>query len=161
MPDAPVIINNTPLVALASINQLHLLPALFGQVLVPEAVVAEFLAMEREARAPLLAGETGLAPVSLSNPTHSLRYVGLDRGEAEVLALAEELGAGLVIMDELRGRRYARRLGITVSGTVGVLLLAKERGLVDAVAPLIKQLIERGLYLDDDVVRQALLIAAE
>ena len=161
MPDAPVTINNTPLVALASIGQLHLLPSLFGRILVPEAVVAEFLATEREARTELFAAQSWLISTRLGDPNHSLRYSGLDRGEAEVLALAEEQGARLVIMDERRGRRYAGRLGIPVSGTVGVLLLAKERGLVDAVAPLITELTASGLYLDEDVVRRALLIAGE
>jgi predicted nucleic acid-binding protein len=161
MPDAPVVINNTPLVALASIGQLQLLQPLFGAVLVPNAVIAEFFAVERESRVALIAAEDWLIPTAVEDPTHTERYAGLDQGEAEVLAVAEEKGAALVIMDERRARRYARRLSIPVSGTLGVLLLAKERGLVDAVAPLIAQLIESGLYLADDVVRQALLIAGE
>jgi predicted nucleic acid-binding protein len=161
MPDAPVIINNTPLVALASIGQLNLLPALFGEVLVPEAVIAEFVAVDREARVALMSALDWLIPTRVDDPVHSLRYAGLDRGEAEVLALAEESGARLVVMNERRGRRYARRLGIAVSGTVGMLLLAKEEGLVTAIAPLLAQLLENGLYLDESVVRQALLLAGE
>jgi predicted nucleic acid-binding protein len=57
-----------------------------------------------------------------------LAYTGLDEGEASVLALAEELDASLVIVDERKGRRYAKRLGLAVTGTMGILLLAKEQG---------------------------------
>ncbi len=66
----------------------------------------------------------------LANPRQALVYVGLDRGEAEVLALANERSARLVIIDERKGRRYAKRLGLPLTGTVGVLLTAKHSGLI-------------------------------
>jgi predicted nucleic acid-binding protein len=53
--------------------------------------------------------------------------MGLDRGEAEVLALAEEREARLVVIDERKARRYAQRLGIPLTGTLGLLVAAKER----------------------------------
>ena len=87
--------------------------------------------------------------------------MGLDQGEAEVLALAEERAARLVIIDERKGRRYANRLSIPLTGTLGVLLLAKERGLVTSLAPLLDELQEAGLYLDPDLVNQVLVLAGE
>lgn len=81
----------------------------------------------------------------LDKPQRSRVYVGLDQGEAEVLALAEECGARLVVMDERKGRRFARRLGVPLTGTLGVLLLGKERGLVPSLAPLLAELQEAGL----------------
>jgi len=67
--------------------------------------------------------------VTIPNPQHVAVYIGLDQGEAEVLALAEAHPPRLVVIDELRGRRYAQRLGLPLTGTLGILLLAKERGL--------------------------------
>jgi predicted nucleic acid-binding protein len=97
----------------------------------------------------------------LANPQQVLVYVGLDRGEAEVLALASEQTARLVIIDERKGRRYARRLGLPLTGTLGVLLAAKDKGLVPALAPLIDQLLKEGLYFAPELVDKALEIAGE
>jgi len=106
-------------------------------------------------------GVDWLQTVSLSDPRHALTYTGLDRGEAEVLALAVEHKARLVIMDERKGHRYAYRLGLPLTGTLGVLLLAKEEGLVTAVGPLIQQLLDQGLYFLPELVSRALSLAGE
>jgi hypothetical protein len=97
----------------------------------------------------------------LANPRQALVYVGLDQGEAEVLALADERSARLVIMDERKGRRYAKRLGLPLTGTVGVLLTAKVQGLIPALAPLVDQLLAAGLFLTSDLVEKALELALE
>jgi uncharacterized protein len=161
MPAPPVIINNTPLVALWSLDRLDLLRHLFGVVWLPTAVESEFLAVDRVARQRALVGVDWLQTVSLSDPRHALTYTGLDRGEAEVLALALEHKARLVIMDERKGRRYAHRLGLPLTGTIGVLLLGKEEGLVTAVGPLIQQLLDQGLYFLPELVSRALTLAGE
>jgi uncharacterized protein len=161
MPAPPVIINNTPLVALWSLERLDLLGDLFGTVWMPTAVASEFLATHRAARQRALEASNWLQTVSLSDPRHALSYVGLDRGEAEVLVLAVEHKARLVIMDERKGRRYAHRLGLSLTGTLGVLLLSKEEGLVTAVAPLIQQLLDQGLYFSPELVSHALTLANE
>ena len=85
----------------------------------------------------------------------------LDRGEAEVIALAQELNADLAIVDERLARHHARRLGLTLTGTLGVLLKAKELGFVPAVGPLIDQLRLGGIRLGDAVVAEALKLAGE
>ena len=85
----------------------------------------------------------------------------LDRGEAEVLALAHEQNARLVLVDEKRARRYAERMRFHMSGTLGVLLLAKEEGLIEKVSPLIAALQEAGLHLHEDLVKQTMLLAME
>jgi predicted nucleic acid-binding protein len=85
----------------------------------------------------------------------------LDRGEAEVIALAQELGADLLIIDERLARRHTRRLGLTLTGTLGVLLRAKSTGLIPSVAPLIEQMLRDGIHLGDSVVAEALRLAGE
>jgi uncharacterized protein len=161
MPVPPVILNNTPLVALWSIDQLDLLKALFGTVWIPMAVAMEFLATETAVRQQALARATWLQIVALTNPRHALSYSSLDRGEAEVLALAVEHEARLVIIDERKGRQYARRLGLPLTGTLGVLLLAKEKGLITTVAPLVQQMQDTGLYFSPDLVSEVLSLARE
>jgi len=161
MPAGPVIVNNTPLVALWSLGRLDLLRELYGEVLIPQAIYDEFLAIERAVRQKALADAPWITPVSLTNPQRARLYIGLDRGEAEVLALAEERAARLVIIDELRGRRYAKRLEIPLTGTLGVLLLAKEKGLVDELAPLLRQLQEAGIFLNTALIDEVLRLAGE
>jgi uncharacterized protein len=161
MPVPPVIINNTPLVALWTLDRLDLLGDLFGTVWLPTAVATEFLAIHHTARQQALTESDWLQTVSLSDPRHALTYTGLDQGEAEVLALAVEHKARLVVIDERKGRRYARRLGLPLTGTLGVLLLAKEDGLITAVAPLVKQLLDQGLYFSPELVSRTLTLAGE
>jgi hypothetical protein len=66
-----------------------------------------------------------------------------------------------VIIDERNGRRYAKRLGLPLSGTVGVLLTAKAEGLMPALAPLIDQLLAEGLFLSPELIDRALELAGE
>lgn len=161
MPVKPVITNNTPLVALWLLDRLDLLRELYGEVWAPVAVCNEFLAAEPALRHVVLESTLWIHCVTLRYPHRAAVYVGLDQGEAEVLALAEECSPRLVIMDELRGRRYAQRLGLPLTGTLGVLLLAKERALLPAIAPLIDVLLEAGLYLSPALIAQALTLAGE
>lgn len=87
--------------------------------------------------------------------------MGLDQGEAEVLVLAEEQNARLVIIDERKARRYAKRLGFPLTGTLGVLLLAKEKGIIPALAPLIEELQQAGLHLGIKLIKKVLQLAGE
>ena len=161
MPDGPVVLNNTPLVALWAVGRLDLLRDLFGEVLIPSAVEAEFLAIDRSLREKSLGESPWVHSVALVQPRRALAFAGLDRGESEVLALAEERDARLVVLDERRARRFAARLGLPMTGTLGLLLLAKEVGLLDAVAPWIEKIHEAGLYLRPDLVNRVLELAGE
>jgi len=160
MPAAPVILNNTPLVALWVLGRLDLVRDLFGEVMIPPAVHAEFLAVDRAARQQALAHASWIKVTPLGNPRRVLAYTGLDEGEAAVLALAEEL-EGTVVIDERKARRYAKRLGLPLTGTLGVLLLAKEHGLLPSVRAAVDTLLDAGLYLNSDLVTTVLRLAGE
>jgi len=158
-----VVANTTPIIALSLIGKLGVLQHLYGEVLIPPAVRAEVLAGGQHG---IGAGEfraaTWLQLAPLKDPQLAdLLLADLDKGEAEVIALALEQDAGLVILDERLARRHARRLGLTLTGTLGILLKAKERGLVPAVAPLIIELQEGGIRLSHAVVAEALKLAGE
>lgn len=161
MPVKPVVCNNTPLVAFWHLNGLTWLHDLYGEIIIPSAVHTEFLAVHTLTRQAALDKASWITVRSLSQPRQALLYAGLGRGEAEVLALAEELSAGLIIMDERRGRRYAERLGIPLTGTLGVLLLAKDEGLISVIAPFIQQLQQAGFYFSATLVTHVLRLANE
>jgi predicted nucleic acid-binding protein len=157
-----VVLNTTPIIALALIGRLDLLQYLYSEVLIPPTVQAEVLV-----GGP---GSPGVAElqranwirvVSLQDPRRADLLSDLERGEAEVIALAQELNAGLVIIDERLARRHAKRLGLTLTGTLGVLLKAKELGFVPAVGPLINRLRQGGIRLDDVLVAEMLGLAGE
>lgn len=133
MPDGPVVVDNTPLVAFWALGRLDLIESLFGEILIPQAVYEEFVATAPEVRARALSSAPWIRVQTLDEPRRALAYAGLDRGEAEVIALAEQRDARLVIVDDKRARHYARRLGFPLTGTLGVLLLAKEGVLIGSV----------------------------
>ena len=98
---------------------------------------------------------------ALHDPRRADLLVDLDRGEAEAIALAMELDADLLLLDERLARRHATRLGLTITGSLGVLLKAKERELVTEIHPLIQELRRNKIRLSEDVVQQALRLAGE
>lgn len=84
------------------------------------------------------------------SPLLALLQSELDSGEAEAIALAVQQKSELLLIDEAHGRTVARRLSLEVIGSVGLVLLAKERGLVSAVMPVLDELRSRGgLWLSD------------
>lgn len=126
-----VISNTSPLNYLVLIDLQDILPALFGRVLIPEAVWHELrsLAAPQPVKAFLDNWPGWLERRAISQVPPDLQQ--LDPGEQEAIALAQSMGASLVLIDEKRGRQMAQDLGIVVTGTLGVLDLAARRGLVD------------------------------
>lgn len=164
MPDASrlVVANATPLISLALIGKLDLLQNLYGQVAVPGAVHAEILAGGPRGTGRVEVQQADwLRVIQLRDARRAALLADLDQGEAEVIALAQEMDAGLVIIDESLARRHAKRLGLTLTGTLGVLLRAKHSGLVPAIAPLIAQLREGGIHVSDAVVAEVMRLAGE
>lgn len=166
MPDGPdargPVVNTTPIIALASIGRLDLLKDLYLEVVIPEAVRAEIVAgSAKRVGAAQLQQASWIRTVALQDAGRADLLSDLDRGEAEVIALAQELNATLVIIDERLGRRHARRLGLPLTGTMGVLLRAKERGLIVKVEPLVNEIREAGVRLADSLVLRVLQMAGE
>lgn len=86
---------------------------------------------------------------------------GLGAGETEVIALALELRAGSILLDDRDARRLATALGLRVAGTLGVLLLAKERGVLSTVKPTIEALAATDFHLAPWLIDDALVTAGE
>ncbi len=161
MRGGPVVLNNTPLVGLWLLDRFDLLRELFDHVLIPQAVRDEFLAVDPAPRRRALLAAPWIEVRRISNERRVLSYSGLDRGEAEVLALAEDEDTQLVVLDERKARKYAARLGFPLTGTVGILLLAKERGFLSSVEEALGRLQQQGFHLHADLIARALELAGE
>ena len=142
------------LIALDGIDAIFLLPALYGEVHVPPAVWQEVFGTKSPRPIPAPAWLIRHAAPAAS-PT-GLVPDRLDPGETEAIHLALELRADLLLIDESAGRRAAQRLGISITGVLGVLAAGKHRGFVKAAAPLILKLRHSGFWLSDGLVRQVL-----
>ena len=148
-----------PLISLGRLDLIGVLGALYAEVLVPEAVIKECLARPGNVdtlriRQALDAGR--LTPCS----TPSTALAGLGPGESAAIVHALTLNAA-VLLDERAGRRHAQALGLTVSGTLGVLVRARQQGLVGPLAPLIAALRASGQRLAQAVVDSALAAVGE
>jgi predicted nucleic acid-binding protein len=131
-----VVSNTSPLNYLVLIDHQEILPVLFGHILIPEAVWHELRspAAPQPVKAFLETWPSWLERRIVSQVPQDLQQ--LDPGEQEAIALAQSVGASLVLLDEKKGRQVARDLGFAVTGTLGVLDLAARRGLVDLVDAL-------------------------
>jgi len=128
----PIVADTTPLNYLVLIEATVILPQLYGRVLIPPAVHAELAdpLAPREVRAWVLESHAWLEIVAPRKPADSsLMY--LDAGEREAIALAAELKANLLLMDERDGADAARARNLRVIGTLGVLDAAAEKGWID------------------------------
>jgi uncharacterized protein len=159
-----VVCNTSPIIALACAGQLELLRGLYTQIVIPNAVFDEITvagAGEPGAREVAEALWIKRQPASNAPLVTALR-LELDAGEAEAIALAVESGADLVLLDERLGRRAAQRLGLTVVGTLGVLISAKDRGLLAAMRPVLDALrVDAGFWIADDLYNAVLKAANE
>lgn len=164
MPDEPrrVVVNTAPIISLSLVRRLDFLRDLYQEVLIPPAVRQEALrGGAREIGVSDLQRADWIRTAPLQDPRRADLLSDLDRGEAEVLALAQESNADLVVIDERLGRRHARRLGINLTGTLGVLLRAKKQGLVSEIRPLVERIHRGGIYLSQRLIEEALRLAEE
>lgn len=136
---------------------------LYTEVWIPEEIKAEFLGTEKMHRLQALKDAPWIKTVHITDVRNISTYVrsGLDLGETTVFALAKEHDAQLVIIDELKARQHAVRIGLPFKGTLGVLQEAKVEGLVDAVKPFLMQLWDKGMRLSESLISEALRRAAE
>lgn len=161
----PIVADTGPLIALARAGRLDLLPRLYRQVVIPPAVHRELAIGSGRPGATALAGDLAASwlcvqPLVNQQAPQELGQL-LDLGEAEAIALAEQLDARFLLIDEAAGRRIARRRGVSVTGVAGVLLSAKASRAVVAVRPIIKELSNAGYRLSARLVSSVLERAGE
>jgi uncharacterized protein len=158
-----IVTNTGPLIMLAKIDQLNLLQQIFTAVTIPPAVYREVMAkngIEVRRLETALAQFISVAPEPELSPTVKIVTDHLDAGEQQAIALAHARNTTLVI-DERLGRQAARRLGLTVTGSAGLLVEAKRRRLIPLVRPLLEAARQQGYWLSDDLITVATKLAGE
>jgi uncharacterized protein len=159
-----VVSDTSPVSNLWMIGQLDLLNQLFGEIIIPEGVVRELLRLT-DYGLPIghIFEYPWIIQMAPSNPADvdKLR-IHLDIGESEAIALAQELGADHLLIDERAGWRYAQSQGLNPVGILGVLLLAKEKNLIDSVRPHLDSLeMVAGFWIAPNLREKVLAIANE
>ncbi len=153
-----VVSNTSPILNLSAIGRLGLLRKQFGQVLIPEAVVAELRLEENlkgnaETRKAIEAGWLKISPVKKAGSIRILRQT-LDWGESEAIALAIEKEADLILLDEREARQTSKELSLPTVGVIGILLKAyAEKELADPIREIRKLQTEAGFYVSNRILQ--------
>ena len=151
-----VVCDTSPVNYLVLIDEIDLLPQLFTTAVLPAGVLAE---LQHPRTPPRVASWARQLPpwVRVISPKRSVEDVGLGRGEAEAIAIAMQVAADVVLIDERKATVVARHRGLLVTGTLGILALAAESKLVDLEAS-IRRLLDTNFRaspaLIDDILRQ-------
>jgi predicted nucleic acid-binding protein len=145
----------SPLIALHQIGRLGLVESLFDRIVIPAGV-------EREIAPSVGAPPSWMSVLPAPDVLHpTLAAADLDLGETEAIGLALQERASIVVLDDLSARITAERLGLNVIGTLGLILLAKRKGLIDRVRPEVDALLVTGFYAGRTLYLRVLADAGE
>ncbi len=155
-----IVADSSALIALATCDGLHVILQVYDNVKVPEAVYAEIVAPEKP--------QSDALGVFLSDrivKVDATRWVlaagGLGRGEVEAMALYKELAADALLIDDHRARMIAEHNQINCIGALGLLLVAKQNGIIGEVAPYIQKLRQSAIHYGDALLDRVLKLAGE
>jgi hypothetical protein len=144
MPDI-VIVDTSVLIALEKIDLLQILCKIYKEIILPEAVVREFGNVNFECYS-VKKVESRLINVLMQD-------LNLGKGESEVIALAYETNFK-VLIDDLKARKVAENLGLSISGSIGVLLKAEKLGIIDSALKKTQELKEMGFYVSNELLSE-------
>ena len=150
------VLNASPLIILNKAGLLQTLSPLAEKWIIPEAVVRE-ISRKSEIKPLLskLADKSEAVIRSVNEIDMRIMQWNLGRGEGEVITLALIEGAG-VVLDDLQARKCAKLFDVKLMGTIGLVLKAKQVGLIDKVKPVFTQLVQSGLYIDPRLIEKIL-----
>ena len=153
-----VVSNSSPLIHLGKISLLDLLAEQFGRILIPRAVWREAVEEGRdEPDAKAIAAASWIKVEEVhSSPLLTTLLALLDKGEAEAIVLALEVGADLILLDESDARRVAELYDLQKTGSLGVLIKAKRQGRIQSLKVYLDQLRSTGFYLSAKVYNEVL-----
>ena len=155
-----IVSDTTPIISLMKIEQLYLLEKMFGYIVIPKAVYDELTVNEKFAKEILKIKEAEfvkVGEVKNDSSVNILRNVtGLDACESEAIVMAGEKEADLLLMDEHKGRQVAKKLGIKITGTIGILLQAFDEGMMskEDVKKCILVLKESNIRISDNLCKK-------
>lgn len=160
-----VISDTTPLISLMKIESLDILEKMYKEIIVPKAVYDELIInMDYQSEIDIIQKCTFLqTKIVKENLSVSLlqKQLKLDLGESEAIVLANSINADLIIIDERKARRIAKDIGLNVTGTLGILVEAKQRGLVKELKPLLDKLIKNEIRISKRLYQDILGLVNE
>ena len=157
-----VVVNSTPIIALAKVGKLDLLKELYGKVIIPTAVFTEVTAKDDAVKTLLLQNTDWIEICNIKEVAKRAMFRSrLHDGEVEVMILAGELNADLAIIDDYTARKTAEFIGLKLTGTIGVLIKAKQFGLIDKVLPIVELMEQNGIYYSRELKAQICRITEE
>lgn len=158
-----VVVNSTPLLVLGNIGQLDILRRMYGNIVIPEAVYREVTEKDDAASQALLAAKDWIEVQTIRNPDeYALYRARLHAGEVETMILAQqEPAADIVVLDDNAARKTAEFLGLNVTSTIGILVKAKQSGIIQQVKPLLNEMMQNGFFISERLLWMILEAAGE
>ena len=156
-----VVSDTSPISNLLQVGEIDLLRQVFGKIVIPTEVFVEICRIESHKEFLIKQDWIKTATLSDTNLKNSLLN-NLDSGEAEAIALAVELKADYLLIDEIKGRQIAENYGIKVTGILGVLIKAKKDGLITELKPYLQRLVnDAGFWLNPKLIKKILEMVNE
>jgi uncharacterized protein len=156
-----VVSNTTPLISLLKLDRLEILRKIYSEICIPSAVYNEIEAGKDKPFYRDLSKIDWIKIIEIKNQNALKYFLDLDSGEAEAIVLATEINADLLIMDEKLGRFHAKHADLKVTGIIGVLIKAKQQGIITEIKPLLSELIEKNVWIGDKLMNEILTQAGE
>lgn len=151
----PAVVNASPLIILARAGHLDLLPRIFSPVMVPRGVADELrVGPEKDPIRAIFSDLKWLTVVDVAPALSPLATARLGRGESEVLEFARLHTGTIAILDDKAARRSATMLAIPITGTLGVLTAAADRGLLTNFEEAVASVVRAGLYIDSAIATE-------
>ena len=160
-----VVSDTTPLITLMKARKLQLLHLLFGEVLVPDAVYQELTSNQAyQNESELIRSSAFIRVVSVRDRqavTLIRRATGLDKGESEAIVYADEQNADILLMDEAAGRKVAMNMGLTITGSIGILIKGYRQKLLtrDELETAINDIRLSNRHISENLLNMALNMA--
>lgn len=156
-----VVSNTTPIIALLKIDKLTILESLYTEIYIPKEVYNELEKGKNKEYYKKISKIDWIKVREIKDKRSLQYFLDLDKGEAETIILANEKKADLVIIDENLGRFHARNSNLKITGTLGILLKAKNDGLIETIKPLLNELKNKGIWLSEQLIEKVLVLANE
>jgi predicted nucleic acid-binding protein len=155
-----VVSNATPIITLASINRVDILKHFFDKIYIPKAVYDEI--KSKKAYGYQEIEDNFFEVITIEDSfAQDILLNDLDLGEAQTIVLAKELNADIVLIDETIGYNIARSQKLNVKRTLSFLIVAKEKGLIDKIRPLLDEMIDKGRWISRKVYTDVLRVCGE
>ena len=160
-----IVSNTTPIISLAKAGILDLLGSLFGEILITQGVFDELTANTNFTTGANIIRECKFLTIRNAENEFAVKLLqkqlNLDLGESESIVLAEYLNCDLLIIDERKARRIAKDMGLRITGTLGLLLEAKTRGIIESIKPILDTMLDNGIRISDTLYKEILYKSGE